>query len=208
MQRARIAVAVGAALLLAGCTPAPAPTVAPTVSETPSPSVTPSTTPDAAPTPTAEADGPLALPACVDLLPLSTAQAQLGGDTVSLDIWATAAEVMPGPAAAAAVSTAEQSVICAWGIPNSDGGFHVVAAELTRASAESLIAQLRAAGTFAEQSVPGGASFSRDLDSELGSFAVSYVFVDTAWVTAVGSLTAAGARTIATTAMDAVTSAG
>lgn len=171
------------------------------------PPVSPSATPGA-PSASPGLAGPLTLPACVDLLPLSVAQEQMGGDaTVPLDIWETASEVMPGPAAADAVRGAVASQICAWGIPNSDGGFHVVAAELTPASAASLIASLRSAGTFTEQPVPGGVSFARDLDSEIGSYAVAYVFVGSAWTTAVGSLASNSARHVAMVAMDAVASA-
>ncbi|PZU46941.1 MAG: hypothetical protein DI566_06350 [Microbacterium sp.] len=202
--------------LLAGCSaPAlePSPSASGGASRGASASAAP-TTPAVSPSATAGApttspglSGPLTLPACVDLLPLSVAQDQLGDGTVPLDIWETASEVMPGPAAADAVRGAVASQICAWGIPNSDGGFHVVAAELTPASAASLIASLRAAGTFTEQSVPGGVSFARDLDSEIGSFAVAYVFVDSAWTTAVGSLVSASARDVAVAAMDAVAAA-
>lgn len=214
MTRQRAGLAVAAllgTLALGACSATPTPAASspsPTVSA--SPTATASAEPSATPLPTPSTEapaGPLALPACEALLPLAVAQEQLGGNTIALDPWATAAEVMPGPAAVEAASSAVQSELCAWGIPNSDGGFHVVTAELTAASADGLKAALRSAGTFAEIPVEGGTAFSRDLDSEIGAFAVAYVFYGPAWVTAVGSLTSEGARSIALTALDAVRTA-
>lgn len=207
-----VASAVVAAALLVGCTPsaAPGPSSSPTAKESTA-APAPSTTADgpASPSPTASVAlrGPLTLPSCPDLLPMSVVQTQFGPNAVALDVWSTASEVMAGPAAADAVSAAVSSEICAWGIPNSDGGFHVVAAELTPAAATSLISSLRTAGTFTEQATGARISFTRDLENEIGSYAVTYIFDQTAWVTAVGALTPAGIRPIGDAAMDAVVAA-
>lgn len=205
-----VASAVVAAALLVGCTPSAAPgtSSSPTVKESTA-APAPSATADGPASPTASVAlrGPLTLPSCPDLLPMSVVQTQFGPNAVALDVWSTASEVMAGPAAADAVSAAVSSEICAWGIPNSDGGFHVVAAELTPAAATSLISSLRTAGTFTEQATGPRVSFTRDLENEIGSYAVTYIFDKTAWVTAVGALTPAGIRPIGDAAMDAVVAA-
>lgn len=209
---------VVAAALLVGCTPtaAPGPSASPTakgsaaapaVSATADGAASPSPSPSPSLTPSVTLRGPLTLPSCPDLLPMSVVQTRFGPNAVALDVWSTASEVMAGPAAADAVSAAVSSEICAWGIPNSDGGFHVVAAELTPTAATSLIASLRTAGTFTEQATGARISFTRDLENEIGSYAVTYIFDRTAWVTAVGALTPAGIRPIGDAAMDAVVAA-
>ena len=62
-------------------------------------------------------------------------------------------------------------------------------------------------GTFTEQATGPRVSFTRDLENEIGSYAVTYIFDKTAWVTAVGALTPAGIRPIGDAAMDAVVAA-
>lgn len=212
-QRAGLAVvALLGVLALGACSATPTP-----AASSPSPVASPATTaagePSATPLPTPSTEvtaGPLALPSCEALLPLAFVQERFGERTVAIDLavagTTSVADAMAGPAAAEAAAGAVQSELCMWGIPYSDSGFHAVAAELTPASADSLIAALRAAGTFEEQPLAGGVMFSREFEDGIG-LSVAYVFVDTAWTTAMGTIGAESARSVASAAMDSVRTA-
>ena len=186
--------------LLTGCasTPAPAPTTSSPspATSTPMPTVPPS-----------ETDVPLVLPDCVDLVPLTVAQDALGPDTVALTPGASAADLMPDPAAADAARDAVSTRVCTWGIPQSDGGFNVILAELAPAARDALVASIRAAGTFTESAVGGELSFSAEIANELGTTSVVSVFVGTGWVTVSGSLEDAGALAVAGAALDGLRAA-
>ena len=191
---------VAALALLSGCagTSSPAPT-------TSSPPPTPT---EATPTPTPTAtDVALMLPDCVDVVPLSVAQDALGPDTVALTPGASAADLMPDPAAADAARDAVSTRVCTWGIPQSDGGFNVILAELAPAARDALVASIRAAGTFTESAVGGELSFSAEIANELGTTSVVSVFVGTGWVTVSGSLEDAGALAVAGAALDGLRAA-
>ncbi len=173
---------------------------------TPPPSATP--TPTASPSPTPDAGGPGAvLPACANLLPLSTVHALFGDAAEPIETGGSAADHMPGPLAADTVRSARQTEMCTWGIPFSDGGFSVITAELTRSARDRLIASLRAASSYAERTLDGEVSFTHEEESELGTTAVVYVFVDDVWITVDGTLSIGTAREFAGSAVDAVRAA-
>lgn len=204
---------------LAGCAgpesaePTATVTAPPTTAETPAetPPETPVATPSPDTTAPAEPSDPpssaLVIPDCDDLLTLPTARSVLGDDTQAIPPTASAMDVIPGPVAVGAVRTAAQSSICLWGIPNSDGGFHVVVAELSDDARDDLIAALRSAGTFTESVIDGAPAFTRDLSNEIGTTSVAYVFDGPSWVTAVGSLGVGGAQIVAGEVLDAVQTA-
>lgn len=199
-----------AAALTACSAPAPAPVASPSASPAaPSPSPSATSGPSAGPSagPTSAPAGPLALPACADLLPLSFVQSIYTPQAEALDVGVAPAEVMPGPAAAAAVTAAVSSEICSWGIPASEAGFHVVVAELSATSRDALVTALRAAGTFTEHAAGARTTFTRDLSSEDFRIAVTYAFDGSAWVTATGTATTEVTDAVAATAMDAVIAA-
>jgi len=180
---------------------------------TATPSVSPSATPGASPTPTTPATprpdpGDRAvLPECDDLLPLSTVHALFGDAAERLDAGGSAADHMPGPLAAETVRAAKQSKVCTWGIPFSDGGFGVVAAEITATARDRLLRSLRKASSYTERTLDGELSFTHESESEFGTIAVVYVFVGDVWITVNGTLSMATAREFAGSAVDAVRSA-
>lgn len=197
------------ASLLAACSPGggpegASPSASPSVPSAPATSAPePSTSPS--PTPAPPTDGPLLLPPCDALLTLADAQAFYGPAAEAITPpAASAVDVMQGPVAAATVAEATQTRVCTWGIPNSDGGFNAVAAEIPLSSAANLIDALRNAGSFSESEVGGVTLFSRSLDAEVGGFAVAYAFFDTAWVTAAGALSTEGAQIIVEKIMGSV----
>lgn len=221
--RARIgfvAALAGAALLLSACVPEPAPSGSPSAEPTissPSASATPTapSTPDpgaepspgASPSPSATAQPrALVIPACNNLIALSVVRAHLQ-NAVPIETGANAADVMAGPAAAAAVRAASQAELCTWGIPASDGGFNVIVAELTASARDGLISALRGSGTFTEGSVGGGVSFSREVDTELNRTTVTYVFDDRTWVTVNGTLVMDSSRQLAAAALESARAA-
>src|SRR5690606_26462147 len=117
---------------LAGCAGPESAEPTATVTAPPTTAETPVATPSSDTTAPAEPSDPpssaLVIPDCDDLLTLPTARSVLGDDTQAIPPTASAMDVIPGPVAVGAVRTAAQSSICLWGIPNSDGGFHVVVA--------------------------------------------------------------------------------
>lgn len=201
-----------AALLLTGCTPGPPPGGTPSADPTssapsaaPTPSVSPTPGPGAEPTP-GESPRALAIPACEDLIPLGIVQAYFP-NAVPIESGVDPADLVAGPAAAAALRSAAQAEVCTWGIPASDGGFNVIVAELAESARDALIAELRGAGTFAEGSVGGGTSFSREIETELGLTAVTYVFDERTWVTVDGTLELDSSRQLAAAALEGVRAA-
>lgn len=224
------AVAVALAVVLTGCVPEPAPggpsttpsasvpstpAVTPTASPTttPTPSATPTATPTPTVSPTAEPTTPpdagpgAVLPSCDDTLPLSTVHALFGDAAEPIDAGGSAADHMPGPVAAETARGAAQTRVCTWAIPFSDGGFNVITAEVSSAARDRLTASLRSASTYRSTRVDGATAFTHESDSELGTTAVVYVFVDRVWITVSGTLTVETAREFAASAVDAVRSA-
>lgn len=226
------ALAASLALVLTACVPeppttdptSPAPTastpgaVSPTGSvpsaspmPTASPSPTSTTPATPTPTPTASTDpgtpSRVVLPACANLLPLSTVHALFGDAAEPLDAGGSAADRMPGPRAAEAARSARQTVVCSWGIPFSDGGFSVVAAELSTASRDSLLASLRGASSYRATRIDGATAFTHSEESEFGTIGVVYVFEGRVWITVTGTLTIDTGREFAASALDAVRAA-
>lgn len=177
---------VCAALLLValvGCTPA---------AETPgdgtaAPPAT-SSTPTAAPTGASGDPAPptsIVLPECEQLLPLATAQALFSSNTESFgELEPSALEgVMSGPASATAVTGALAARGCLWGIPNSDGGFFVVASHITPEAKATLAAAL-VEGGYAASTVDGAERYALGWDGEVGADGAVHTFVGDIWICA------------------------
>lgn len=196
---------------LVACTPGGlAPTSSTSSSPSPPPtseSPPPTTTPSASETSPPPVDASLTLPECEGLLSIAEVRAFYGPYAESIMSGVTAAEVMQGPVATATVAEASQTRVCTWGIPNSDGGFNVVAAEIPQVAATNLIAALRGAGTFTETTASGVTMFTRELDSGIGAFAVTYAFIGTAWVTVAGTISTEGTLYLADKLMASVRAA-
>lgn len=223
--------AVAVALALTGCVPEPEidPSASPSVSGgtptapitgpapqpsgsatatpgvTPSPTPTSSSTPTPAPTPsTPGATTRAVLPACDDLVPLSTVHALFSDAAEPIDVGGSAADHMPGPLAKRTMRQAVQSSLCTWAVPFSDGGFSVITAELSRTAREGLIAGLRSADSYTERRLDGAVSFATETETELGTSTIVYVFQGDVWITVDGTLSLSTAREFASSALDAV----
>ncbi|RZI95910.1 MAG: hypothetical protein EOO67_01595 [Microbacterium sp.] len=175
--------------------PVPSETAAPSPSPSPSPSATPDSpdAPDAA-----------VIPSCGELIPLPVVRALFADAADTIAVSGSPADHMPGPLAARTVRTASQAEMCAWGVPASDGGFSVVTAEITAKARDELIDALRSASGYRERALGGEIAFTREVDNELGTTTVAYVFVDTVWITVNGTLDTRTARELAAEALDAV----
>lgn len=177
----------------------------PEESETPAPSPSPSSSPSASPSPGAP-DTPDAavIPSCGELIPLPVVRALFADAAETIAVTGSPADHMPGPLAARTVRGASQAEMCAWGVPASDGGFSAVTAEITAKARTELIDALRSASGYRERAIGGEVAFTREVDNELGTTTVAYVFVDTVWITLNGTLDTRTARELASEALDAV----
>ncbi|WP_425839556.1 hypothetical protein [Microbacterium sp. PA5] len=192
----------------APATPGPTtPTLPGTPTATPSPTATTTPSPTPSPTATAGASDRAVLPSCGTLLPLSTVHALFGDAAEPLDAGGSAADHMPGPLAAETAARAVQSEVCSWGIPFSDGGFSVVAAELTTAARDRLVSSLRTAASYRATTIAGATAFTHSEESEFGTIAVVYVFTGRVWITVTGTLTVETGSEFAGSALDAVRAA-
>jgi len=227
------ALAAALVLVLTGCVPeppttgptgAPAPSTSataeatpsagatPTASATPSPSPT-AATPTPTPTPTSSASPApgtpdrAVLPSCPALLPLSTVRALFADSAEALPGGGSAADHMTGPLAKETAANARQSQVCTWGTPSSDGGFSVVAVEITPAARERLLSSLGSASSYTRTTIHGAKAFTHSEESEFGTIAVVYVFTGTVWVAVSGTLTIDTGAAFAAKALDAVRAA-
>lgn len=165
-MRSRTVVSIaglGFALLLVGCTPGPAPSA--------SPSGPPSATPSATPEP-----APLGIPGCDTLLPLATARDLFSDSTESFGELATLQFGVFGvPEAAAALAGASQSRFCGWGVPNSDGAFTLLVAEVTAADRTAVETALTTAG-FSAVTMGTVTGYDAERDGEVSTLADTLLF--------------------------------
>jgi len=192
--------------LLTGCDPTPAP--APTASEStePKPIVTIEPTPGGEPGEEPVAAS-LTIPDCETLLPIALAKSSFAdsteflGETVATDYYPW---FQP-----AAVTTAIDGVTvaraCWWGIPNSDGSFSLLVAEIDPATQASIETALTAEGF---SSVEMGTLTAREngREGEVGYEAETHLFTGNVWILADdGDLSVSGI--VAGSALDALRTA-
>ncbi|GAA1701902.1 hypothetical protein GCM10009808_19840 [Microbacterium sediminicola] len=182
--------AAAALLLLAGCTtPTPEPTA--TTEPTTSPSATVAPTVE----PTSDA---IVLPACEDMLDLAVVQTNFGANAQFLDVVADGdlTSLLPGPAAQTALDAAVSREGCLWGIPNSDGAFFVIVADIPLSARDTLVSAL-GSSDFSETVIGSAPAFVWERDDEMGTLTTVYVFADPIWVTVTGAGTTASQTAIA-----------
>ena len=200
MRRALLIVPVTVALLgLAACGPtATIPSPSPASSE--SPSATASPTPSPAP-------AALVIPECEDLLSLEDARALFSESTEFFGQF-------PGvefagrfeiPEIVNAVTSASQSKTCRWGVPNSDGAFSLLVAEITPAERASLTTALTAAG-FASSTAGPATSYELERDGMVSTESAVHVFTGDVWILADGTGLALSTP-VAASALDALRAA-
>ncbi|MBH0022878.1 hypothetical protein [Salinibacterium sp. SWN248] len=183
-QLTRILAAAASALLvsgaLAGCVPAE-PESATTASAPPataSPSSSPIPTPD-----------PLILPGCDTLLPLNDAKSLFSPSTVVLgadDTIPIRGDELPEIDTAAGNASVAKN--CIWGVPNSDGGFTVVVADISEADATNLQDALLATG-FTGASAGTVTTLEKEFETAVGWSAQTHYFVSDLWVYVSGTST-------------------
>jgi len=162
-------------IALAGCVPA---AVEPSGAPSPSASAEASATPtlDAAPEPFAISD-------CETMLPLILAQQVFSANTEFLGE-SPVAEFggrFGVPEIRAALVSAPQSRLCRWGVPNSDGTFALVVAELPAAEQSTVIGALTAAG-FASSASGTETILRLEQDGVVSLEAQTHIFTGDVWV--------------------------
>lgn len=200
INAAAIAGAAALVLALAGCDPTPAPGATGTADATPVESVTPS------PEPTLVVE-PLTIPDCETLLPLALAQSSFGGSTAFLG------ENPPTnyypwyqlPPVITAISGVTLARSCWWGIPNSDGAFSLLVAEIDPATQASIEAALDAEG-FSSTVMGTVTAREGERDGDFQHEAETHLFTGNVWILCDdGSLSVSGIVT--GSALDALRSA-
>jgi hypothetical protein len=165
-MRAYVSIAVVTLALLAGCA-GPAPSDTPGPSGTPPESASPSATPEPA---------PLGIPGCDALLPLVLAQDLFSENTEAFGELATIQfDVFGVPEAADVLAAAAQSRFCGWGVPNSDGAFTLLVAEITPADRSLVEAALPAAG-FSAVTMGTVTGYDAERDGEVSTLATTLLF--------------------------------
>lgn len=148
---------------------------------------TPSSASSATSTPTPAAASVM-LPGCEALLSLPAAQALLGPNTQFLG--ESAAGDFAGhfeiPQIPAALVDAAQSRICHWGIPNSDGAFSLVVAEISATQRTTLTTALTTAG-FASSSSDPVTTLELEREGVVSSEAAVHLFTGDVWVLSDGT---------------------
>lgn len=165
-------------IALAACTP-----IAPEPTPTPTPSAT-EVKPTPKPTPSISV-APLAIPDCETLLPLDVVAAEFSEYAVFIAETPAGefTNFLAAPSQATVLAGASPSRACRWGIPNSDGSFGVVAAGISPAQRDALVAELVARG-FVE-SANGAAtvlSLGDPNPEGLASAGTTHVFSGDAWI--------------------------
>jgi hypothetical protein len=163
-MRALVGIAVVTLALLAGCA---APPASPEPSGTPPESATPSATPEPA---------PLSIPGCDALLPLALAQDLFSENTEAFgELAIVQFGVSDVPEAADALAGAAQSRFCGWGIPNSDGAFTLLVAEITAADRATVEAALTGAG-FSAVTMGTVTGYDAEREGEVSTLADTVLF--------------------------------
>lgn len=193
--------AVALVAALSGCAP-----TAPESTSTPKPTSAVEPTPTESPTPSPTV-APLAIPECETMLPLAQAQALFSASTAFLGEQPTGEFVgrMTVPSIPVVLSTASPARGCFWGIPQSDGLFELVVAEVTEAQRTTLQGELATAG-YAETTMGTVTAFELAGEDEVSSLGTTHLFTGDVWVVCDGtSLGLSGAVTGA--ALDALRAA-
>lgn len=137
---------------------------------------------------TAMGDDPQILADCPQLLDVSTAQTYFSSSAQFIDELSTADALgfLPGPVAQNALNQSTQVRACLWGIPQSDGGFAVIVAELPAAEKATLVTAL-GSSAFTETSISGTPSWVWMRETEVDLQTTAYMFIDPFWITVSGS---------------------
>lgn len=148
------------------------------------------------------------IPDCESMLSLAAARSVFSDSTEFLGEF-PAADFGTGrfeiPAIQSALLGAGQSRFCQWGVPNSDGVFALVVAEITPADRASLIAALSGAG-FASSTSASVTTLEHEQEGMISTDAATHLFTGDSWILSDGtSLSLTGA--VAHSALTAIRAA-
>jgi hypothetical protein len=165
-MRALVSIAAVTVLLLTGCGPT-TPAASPEPSETPSASATPSPSPEPA---------SLVIPDCDTLLSLELARSLFADNTEAMgELDPAQFGIEDVPAAATTVSSAAQTRFCGWGVPQSDGVFTLLVAEIAPADRAALESALVTAG-FPVVTMGTVTTYEAERDGEVSTLADTLLF--------------------------------
>ncbi|MCU1440540.1 MAG: hypothetical protein JWP85_1537 [Rhodoglobus sp.] len=192
----QLALTCAAAIVIAlsGCgSPAPEPT----------PSVTAETSPSPTPTPTPTVE-PVTLSGCEELLPLALAKSLFSENTEFFGEFPPAEfgghfEI---PEIATAIAAAPQARLCRWAVPNSDGAFALVVAELDASDQAPLIAALTTAG-FSSTTMGTVTAMELERDGVVSLEGATHLFTGDVWILCDGTSVAFTGE-VAASALDAL----
>jgi len=171
----RILIAVAAVFLLAGCGP-----IEPTPTSTLVVEPVETTSPAPEPEPVVE---PLTIPDCEALLPIALAKSSFAESTVFLGE-EEPTEYYPWwqvPAVNSAIAGVTVARSCWWGIPNSDGSFNLLVAEIDAATRASLEDALTTEG-FSPLFLGSVSGREAGRNSDGGYEAETHLFTGNVWI--------------------------
>lgn len=184
--RAAVALAVLGIIALAGCTPetepAPTPTTDLIVGSEQTSTSSPSVTSDAADAEPTEA------PSCDELAPLDWLHERIHPDIASSHgDYTFTADGLPGPVAKDAFQRSTVLRSCAWGIPETDGGFTVAVLTIDAHDEQTLTDALASSEVYTTRDDAGYTMYTRTIEDGIGaSFAQG--FAHGYWVVAQGTM--------------------
>lgn len=163
------------ATLLGGCAPSPAGTGSPAPSES-APSATPTATTDPEP-------APLTILECETLLPIALAQSSFGAATEFFGEFPAAdlGSSFDVTETQDALASAQQARLCRWGVPNSDGSFALVVAQITPESRSALEAALASAG-FSSVTMGTVTGLEAEREGMVSLEAATHLFTGDVWI--------------------------
>jgi hypothetical protein len=197
-RRPFAAFAVAGILTLTGCATAE-PEARPTPSQsaiigseqTPTPTPTAEETPEPSPEPTA-APLPETAPACDQLLTLDWLRENLDDEIDGPDVGSTVTpESLPGPVARETLKSANVIQTCAWGIPRSDGAFHVSVLSVAPEAQQKLIDAMAASSIYTRHDDRPYPIYSRTVDDPIGAGGYAQGFAGGYWIIVTGTMTGA-----------------
>lgn len=178
----------------------------PTLQVEPAPTASASATASPTPTPTPEPVA-LELPGCEELLTIEEARALFSANTEFLgegpgSDFSGRFEI---PEIAAAIAGSAQSRSCWWGVPNSDGSFSLLVAEIAAADRTALTAALTAEG-FASSTAGPVTTFELERDGMVSTESATHLFTGDVWILSDGTGLAVSGP-VAVSALDAIRAA-
>jgi len=176
-----VVVAVSAVILalsLAGCVPTSEPVSSPSPSASESDRPTASAAPSATPT-----AAPVTLVDCEAMLSIDQARALFSADTEFFGEFPVSE--FGGRFEISAIRevllAAPQAKLCVWGVPNSDGSFALVVADISAADRATLTSALNSNG-FPSEITGGVTTLELEAESVVSTVAATHALTDDIWV--------------------------